>query len=475
MPESTMSDSNTIDRRDFIRNLSGAGAAVGAAANAFAAKSLPKMSNRVIGANDRINIGVIGVGGRGSSDANSFANFGKANPNSCQLVAVCDVYEKRKRTQAEKFSVKGYSDYRELLQQPELDAVVIATPDHWHGKMAMDAMDAGKDVYLEKPMVHTNEEARLLVDKVKETKRILQVGSQTTSADIWWKAKKAIADGMIGQMIESQGSYHRNSTGGEWNYAIDPKAGPDATGDDHIDWNMWLGHQFKLAPKRDWDADRFFRFRKYWDYSLGIASDLFYHVIAPLNICWDEPQFPYKVMATGGTYVFKLPNGKPDREVPDTFHLLAEYSKGHSLVLSSSMANDQHIPGLIRGHEGTLIMVDHGKFESMVPYITVKPQTTGGKVVDGKLTGAKAIGGDAYSNKFGVDEIRIPIDQKDMMTAHIDNFLGCMRTREKPHLDVETGARAVVVINLAAESYREGKVMYWDEKNWKATDKPTRA
>ena len=229
-------------------------------------------------------------------------------------------------------------------------------------------------------MVHTNEEARQLVATVKETKRILQVGSQTTSADIWWKAKKAIADGMIGQMIESQGSYHRNGTEGEWNWPIDAGAGPDGKGDDFIDWNMWLGSQFKLAPKRPWDADRFFRFRKYWDYSLGIASDLFYHVIAPLNICWDEPQFPTKVMATGGIYVFKkLPDGKPDREVPDTFHLLAEYAKGHSLVLSSSMANDTHIPGMIRGHEGTIIMVDHGQFERNVPFITVKPQVRGGK------------------------------------------------------------------------------------------------
>jgi hypothetical protein len=180
-------------------------------------------------------------------------------------------------------------------------------------------------------------------------------------------------------------------------------------------------------------------------------------------------------MATGGTYVFKLPNGKPDREVPDTFHLLAEYSKGHSLVLSSSMANDTHIPGLIRGHEGTLIVVDHGKFEGSVPFITVKPQTTGGRMVDGKLTGAKAIGGDAYAAKWGLNDIQIPIDQKDSMAAHIDNFLSSMRTRQKPHLDVETGAKAVVVINLAAESYREGKVMYWDEKNWKSTDKPVKA
>jgi hypothetical protein len=129
------------------------------------------------------------------------------------------------------------------------------------------------------------------------------------------------------------------------------------------------------------------------------------------------------------------------------------------------MANDTHIPGMIRGHEGTIIMVDHGQFERSVPFITVKPQVKGGK----------AIGGEAYEKKFGLKDIQIPIDQTDMLELHIGNFLSCMRTREKPHLDVETGAKAVVVINLAAQSYREGKVMYWDAQHWKASDKPVKA
>src|SRR3954471_21576371 len=193
-----------IDRRNFLKTT---GAALTAASSVIAAP----VKGRVIGANDRINVGVIGCGGRGSYDADAFAAFAKKHDNACQIVAACDVYEKRKKKVADKFKVKGYLDYRELLNQSDVDAVVIATPDHWHGKMAMDAMDKGKDVYLEKPMVHTNEEARQLVATVKETKRILQVGSQTTSADIWWKAKKAIADGMIGKMLMSQGSYHRNS------------------------------------------------------------------------------------------------------------------------------------------------------------------------------------------------------------------------------------------------------------------------
>jgi predicted dehydrogenase len=426
------------------------------ASSALAARSGAKTGGgRVIGSNDRINIGVLGVGGRGSSDARNFAKYGEQT-NACQIVAVCDVYEKRKREAAEQFKCQGYLDYREVIARPDVDAIIIATPDHWHSKMALDAMDHGKDVYLEKPMCHTNEEARQLVNTVKETKRVLQIGSQTTSADQWWKARKAIADGMIGQMIMSQGSYHRNSTEGEWNWPIEADAGPEGKGDNYIDWKMWLGP----APKRSWDADRFFRFRKYWDYSGGIATDLFYHVVAPLQICWGEAQFPTKVSAGGGIYIF---NDK--REVPDTFHLIADFAKGHSLVLSSSMANSQHIPGLIRGHSGTIVMVDHGMFERPTPEIVVRPEVRRGK----------AIGGEEYSSKFGLNEIKIPVDQKDMMTSHIGNFLECVRTREKPHLDVETGARAQVVINLAVQSYREGRVLYWDERNWRASGKPLKA
>ena len=463
-----MGDENgPLDRRDFLKTVGATGIALGSAGASFAGKSSSKTNDsRVIGANDRINIGVVGYGGRGEYVAAQFKKFADAHNKACQIVAVCDVWEKRKRSGAEKYQCKGYLDYRELLNQSDVDAVIVATPDHWHGKIALEAMDKGKDVYLEKPMTHTNEEAHQLVNTVKETKRVLQVGSQTTSADMWWKAKKAIADGMIGQMLMSQGSYHRNSFGGEWNdgWPIDKEAGPDGKGENYLDWNMFLGWQHKLSPKRPYDADRFFRFRKYWDYSGGIATDLFYHVVAPLNICWDEPQFPQKVMATGGIYVFnEKMNDK--REAPDTFHVLAEYAKGHSLVLSSSMANSQHIPGLIRGHAGTIEMVSHGQFERMVPHITVRPEVIRGK----------AVGGPEYESKFGLEEKKIEIDQKDMMQAHVENFLQCMRTREKPHLDVETGAKAVVVINLAVQSYREGRTLYWDEKRWKASDKPIKA
>jgi predicted dehydrogenase len=440
-----------MNRRSFLRSTA---VSVSMATSALAAAKGARSSGRVLGANDRINVAVIGTGGRGFYVSQTFAEVGKKN-NKCQVVGVCDVYQKRvnraKEMYASKFSpVEGYLDYREVLNRSDVDAVIVATPDHWHAPIALQAMDKGKDVYLEKPMCHTVEETRQLIETVKETKRVVQVGSQTTSGDQWHKAKKAIADGMIGKHIMSQGSYHRNSIEGEWNYKIDPEAGPDGKGENYIDWKMWLGN----ATKRNYDADRFFRFRKYWDYSGGIATDLFFHVAAPMNICWGNPQFPHRVMAGGGIYAFN------DREVPDTFHLIADYGTGYSMVLSSSMANSQHIPGLIRGKDASLIMVEHGRFEGHAPYITVKPERAASK---------------EYLAKYGKEDIKIEVANTDTMDTHVNNFLDCIRSRQKPTLDVETAARAQVLITMAVHSYREGKVLYFDEKKFKVVDKAPKA
>jgi len=441
-----MSTENT-NRRQFV-----AGAAALSLASTAYAKAPFAASGRVIGANDKINVGVIGVGGRGSYVADRFDKYNGVKANSCQIVAVCDVYQKRVTQNKERFQCAGTLDYREILNNKDIDAVIVATPDHWHAPIALEAMEKGKDVYLEKPMCHTVEEVKALIATVKETGRVLQVGSQTTSGDQWWKARKAVSDGMIGKMIMAQGSYHRNSTEGEWNWKIDPAAGPTAKGEDYIDWKMWLGK----ATKRDFDADRFFRFRKYWDYSGGIATDLFFHVMAPMNIAWGEAQFPTKVMASGGIYVFK-----DEREVPDTFHFMAEYAKGFSLVLSSSMANSEHIPGTVRGHDGTLVMVEHGRFEGYAPHITVKPE--------------KRVISPEYKAKWGDEPIKIEVENKDTMFTHIGNFLECIRTRQKPTLDVETAGRAQVAITMAVQSFRQGKVLYFDEKAFKVVDKPVKA
>ncbi len=430
---------DAVNRRDFVKTTIGVSAALGIARSAAA-------QGRVIGANDKINIGIIGVGTRGGGLLRQLVRMRDAGAN-INIVGVCDVYEKRKR-QAQELSKAEFAtlDYRELLDRKDIDAVIIATPDHWHAKMAISAMDRRKDVYLEKPMTHTVEEAHQVWKMTVDAKRVLQVGSQTTSADQWWKARKAIEDGMIGQLLMSQGSYHRNSRDGEWNWPIDKEAGPDGKGDNYIDWKMWLGP----APSRSFDADRFFRFRKYWDYSGGIATDLFYHVVAPLNICWGEPQFPYRVCGMGGIYVFK------DRDVPDTFMLTADYAKGHSLVLSSSMANSTHIPGLIRGHEGTIVMVEHGQFEGRTDHITV--------------TAERPFRED-FTKKWGSDKVVIPVENKGP-NAHMENFLESIRTRQKPTLDALTAYKAQVTIQMAVDSYREGRVLFFDEEKHKVVTKP---
>ncbi|HKP86317.1 MAG TPA: Gfo/Idh/MocA family oxidoreductase [Blastocatellia bacterium] len=428
-----------VNRRDFMKTAAGASVAISTFNRAR------PVAGEVIGANDRINVALIGAGGRGRALLDWVMKTGEQPSTPARVVAVSDVYGKRLRAAKEAAKCDGYLDYREILERKDVDAVIIATPDHWHARQAIEAMDRGKDVYLEKPMTHTIEEAKRVYQKVTETKRVLQVGSQTTSSDQWWKARKAIQDGMIGKLLMSQGSYHRNSAQGEWNWAIDPAAGPDGKGDDYIDWKMWLGP----APRRDFNADRFFRFRKYWDYSGGIATDLFYHVMAPLNICWGEAQFPYRVMAGGGIYVFK-----DEREVPDTFTLTADYRAGHSLVLSASMANETHIPGLIRGHEGTIMMVPDGRFEGKVDFITVSPQRIVRK---------------QFEEKYGAAEVKINCEPRE---SHMENFLRSVRTREKPVLDALTAYKAMVTIGMSVESYREGRVLYFDEKKEKVTYEP---
>jgi len=431
--------SDKIARRRFVKaGLVAAGATAVYPRNAHT-------HTRILGANERINVGIIGLGGRGSDLLRWVMDVGKTT-RPAQVVAVCDVYRKRV-TKAKEVSGAELAtlDYREVLHRKEIDAVIIATPDHWHAQMAIEAMKAGKDIYLEKPMTRTVEEAKAVYETQKATRRIVQVGSHTTSSDQWWKARKAIEDGMIGQLLMSQGSYHRNSKEGEWNWPIDPGAGPDASGDGFIDWKMWLGS----ASERSFDADRFFRFRKYWDYSGGIATDLFYHVVAPLNICWGEPQFPQKVMASGGIYVFK-----DGREVPDTFHLVAEFPKGHSLVLSSTLANGQHIPGLVRGHEGTIMMVPDGRFEGKVKHITVTPEGIAKK---------------AFVEKYGKPELVIETGTRE---SHMENFLGCIKSREKPVLDALTAYKAMTTIGMAVQSYREGKAIYFNEATERVTDKP---
>ena len=400
-----------ITRRDFLKGSAAASAAVGLG---LLETGSAMASPRVLGANDRILIGMIGVGNRGTHHLNDLLGRSKKPESKLAIVAVSDIYEARKERAKNACGGEVYHDYRKLLERPDIDAVVIASPDHWHARMAIDAMEAGKDVYLEKPMTYTWQEGKEVAAVTARTGRVLQVGAQSCSGDQWWQANKLIKDGAIGKVLWTSTSLCRNSTRGEWNYPIDEGANPS-----NLDWKAWLGS----APKRPFDKERYFRWRKYWDYSGGIATDLFYHQLSHMQIALG-PEFPKRVSAGGGIYV------QHDRDVPDTFHMIVDYPTDHSVILCSSMANRQGIPELIRGHEGTIY------FEA--PGVVVRPEE---------------------EFKDTRQEIQVPVQPRP---NHMDNWLDCIRTRNKPHLDAETGYRIMVTIALGVLSYRKEKVMRFD-------------
>ena len=234
----------------------------------FAAALSAASYARVAGASRRLLFGVVGCGGMGTGHVSGLVK--RSARDTLQVVAVCDVYQRRLSRAMQIASAKGHRDYRPLLDTKDIDAVLIATPDHWHGKISLDALDAGKHVYVEKPMSHTVEQALELRNAVRRhQKRVLQVGPNGTSNDSYWKAHDAIQAGRIGKVTWAHASYNRNARVCLFNthQKIDPGAGPDKAGEDYIDWDMWLGHKYGLAPKIPWNPEHFFRFRKYWPYN----------------------------------------------------------------------------------------------------------------------------------------------------------------------------------------------------------------
>jgi predicted dehydrogenase len=384
--------------------------------------------------NDRVSFGVIGCGGMGTGHVRSLVQ--RSSPDNIKVLAVCDVYQRRLNRAKEIVQGDGYLDYRKLLDRKDIDAVLIATPDHWHAKISMDALDAGKHVYVEKPMTHTVEQAIQLRDAVRRSKRVLQVGPQGTGDDKYWKAREAIQAGRIGKVTLAQGSYNRNARVCLFNdhQRIDPTAGPEKTGEDYIDWDMWLGHQWGLAPKIAWTPEHFFRFRKYWPYNGGVATDLLYHKLAPLLLAMAGPngEYPLRVNASGGLYI-----EKDGRDIPDVFILAADYPSEFSVLLLSTLTNDTQLPERICGKHGTLDL-------------------------DGVTLRANGDFTEEFKakNDGGAEAKLSPQPRRDME----GNFIDVLRGKGELHCNVELGAATMVAIKLAVESYRQKKTMLWDPK-----------
>jgi predicted dehydrogenase len=428
-----MNSSNKLSRRGFLKTTAVGGAALTAAP----ARGIP------IGANDRINVACIGLGARGSDHLNLLLQH-RANKPDIEIVALCDVYQKRLSMASRKApGAKTYLHHQEVLQRKDIDAVFIATPDHWHAPITLTAMESGKDVYVEKPMTHTVEDSKVVSHKAKELKKVVQVGVQGLSWNRWHKIHDLIQSGTIGQVVAVEGTYSRNAPYGDWNegdfWSIDPAAGPDASGDNHIDWQQWLGP----APQMPFNADRFFRFRKYWDYSGGIATDLHYHVVAPFHVAVTN-DFPTRVAGMGGLWIYN-----DGREVPDTFLTVADYPSKFSLTVQSSQVNENGLMTRIRGTKATIHLSDEweGPPSRQYDYADIFPESP--------FVGE-------FAKQHGDMQVRIDGVGNEGDLKHVDNFLECVRTRQQPTCHADIGYKVSIVCDLSVRSYRNGKVYYFD-------------
>jgi predicted dehydrogenase len=385
-------------------------------------------ASRVLGANGRLRVGIIGCGGL-AQGAHIPSLTKMKDSDHVEIAAVCDVYQKRLEQAAATTGARPFKDYRALLEQKDIDYVVVVTPEHWHARMTLDAADAGKHVYCEKPMTWSIEEAKKVVAKIKQTGVKMQVGVQGMSDDSYDTAQKMIKEGKIGRPIQAQIDYSRNHKRDFW---VDEDPDKDVKPGVNLDWEAFLGS----APKRPFDLDRFLHWRRYWDYSGGIATDLFVHRITRIIRALDL-KFPTRAVAVGGKWEFR----DSAAEIPDTFNMMLDYPEGLSVVVLSSMANDTPIPHVIRGHEATLEFTRTG--------FVIRPQ-------------------ERFNKEGNRQEIVHVKSGGEDITLHHRNLQDAIRNGAAIKTDVMTGYYGVVAVRMATEAFRKNKCIKWDAAREKA-------
>ncbi|HUG41263.1 MAG TPA: Gfo/Idh/MocA family oxidoreductase, partial [Longimicrobiales bacterium] len=301
-------------RRDFLRILSTSAVGAGLAPSALARGRRVEILEPALGEparpaapSDRIGLATIGMGIIGFIDTDTALRV-----PGVELVAAADAYDGRLAHVKEVYGpgVATTRDYREILARPDVDAVIIAVPDHWHARMAIAAMEAGKDVYLEKPMVKELAEGPRVIEAQARTGRVLQVGSQYASDVIFGKIRELLAAGAIGEVNQVEAAYNRNSAIGAWQYSIPPNVT-----EREIAWEAFLGD----APRRPFDPVRFFRWRNYREYGTAVAGDLFVHLFTGIHKVLDAVG-PTTIFSRGGLRFWK-----DGRDVPDVILGLFEY------------------------------------------------------------------------------------------------------------------------------------------------------
>jgi predicted dehydrogenase len=411
-------------RRDFAK-----GAALATAAG----------YSRIIGANDRVRMGYIGLGNRGDQVHDAFLEHGDN-----ETVAVCDLRDdymdfaiKKSRAHPRK-----YDDYRALLDAKDVDAVAIATPDHWHALMFIDACHAGKDVYVEKPLSLTVVEGRKMVETAERTKRVSQVGTQRRSTAACKEAAEIVRSGAIGHVAMVNSFILDN----EWPNGIGSP--PDGDPPDPKQWDRWLGP----APKVRYNKNRmFYKFRWFYNYSGGQLTNYGVHDMDMIRWCLGK-EYPRRVAALGGKYVIR-----DNREIPDTLQVIWEYD---GTLVTFAQIDSNRAPGgmrpaeiIVRGTKGTLYLMG-GKWE-LVPENTTDLEFFARTPLD-------RVSEKAYRNRKPAMESRTGGSGPESTPAHARNFLDCIKSRNKCNADVLIGHISTATTLLGNIAHKTRSVLEWD-------------
>ncbi len=466
-----MTDPKKPTRRKFLGT---AGVAAAGTTLALNASSYA----RVAGANGQVNIGFVGVGGRCQQHIDVALLMKKLGKN-VEPFAVCDVwdgdatkgggkgqglYPSAKRCgipEGEKNRVA--KDYRALLDNKDIDVIAVATPDHWHGKQACDAMEAGKHVYCEKPMTRTVAEAQAVVDTWKKTGMVMSVGVQSMADPTWLKANEMIRNGRIGHVVQAQTRYYRNSNVGQWRYYSLTKNMNPTT----IDWDTFLGHKTTflgqpIGPKPEevpFDRAVYAQWRCYWPFGGGMFTDLFVHQVTHLITAMGV-RYPRRVVGGGGIY-FEYDT----RDVPDVAMVCADYNEGCQMFVTATMVNDYPIDECIRGKTGTIKFIPQSG--DLMKGFEILEQSTGAARGPGDGGNAK---GEFVPSGFvapeGVDNVNVQLTY-----ALWENFLKHVSAKNQGTLSTpELGAAAFTTVNMGVQSYRSDKALYWDAEQRKPVD-----
>ncbi len=431
----------SVTRRDFLQSSTTAVAMAGSVSamvhSESAASVLPAP-----GPNAKLRIGLIGPGGRGTAHIKNLTKLAQ-DQQPIELSAVCDVYsEHRERASKHIRDNLGntpalYADFREMIAKEKLDAVAIATPDHWHAKQAIAAMEAGLDVYCEKPMTKTVEEAIDVMRVWKKTGRVMQVGVQSTSLPVWNEVNKMLRSGKLGKVLMYQTEFFRNSAVGQWRYyKLTPAMTPK-----NIDWKTWLGVEEGLSETIPFDRAIYAQWRRFWPFGSGMFTDLFVHRTTSM-LKATGLRFPGRVVGAGG--IFLEYDG---RDVPDVATVVADFNEGVQGLVTATMAcQETPITQLIRGHTGSFVFGNGEQFEQY-EYIPERPQVTG----NSKLKKETITTGKVENTTYD----------------HFKNWIEAMLAKDpqKCNNPADLGAAAIATVVLGSRSYREGKVFHLDSES----------